>query len=197
MDYYKTLGLDSTASQSDIKKAYFRLIRQHSPENDPEGFRKIREAYEYLKKALAQDEGPSFPPFKEPIAKSFADQVTEAYRCGDYRLARDTAQEGHKYFPDDLFFLYWLVITQRKCGNTGNAVKNAEKLVKMDPENRWFWREYGISLKKRGFMNKAYGPLRKAYEMGIRDLDFAALLYEEYEEFGDYQKAMEVILELV
>lgn len=38
-------------------------------------------------------------------------------------------------------FQYLRVIAQRQCGNTGKAVKNAEKLVERNPENRWFQKE--------------------------------------------------------
>lgn len=48
--YYHILGLEPGASQAEIKKAYFRMVRQHSPESDPEQFQKIREAYEQLKR---------------------------------------------------------------------------------------------------------------------------------------------------
>jgi curved DNA-binding protein CbpA len=46
---YKTLGVERTASEAEIKQAYFSLIRQHSPERDPEGFKRIRAAYEKLR----------------------------------------------------------------------------------------------------------------------------------------------------
>ena len=64
--YYEILGLAPGASQTDIKKAYFRLIRQYSPESDPEQFQKIREAYEQLRNMQNAPEGPAFPPFSEP-----------------------------------------------------------------------------------------------------------------------------------
>lgn len=35
--YYEILGLEPEATQTDIKRAYFKLIRKHSPESDPEG----------------------------------------------------------------------------------------------------------------------------------------------------------------
>ncbi len=46
---YKTLGVERTASQSEIKQAYFALVREHPPERDPEGFKRIRAAYEKLR----------------------------------------------------------------------------------------------------------------------------------------------------
>ena len=53
-DYYATLGIDSTATVSDIKRAYRRLVRQYHPDavGAPKStsllFRLVQEAYEIL-----------------------------------------------------------------------------------------------------------------------------------------------------
>jgi curved DNA-binding protein CbpA len=46
---YKVLGVERTATEAEIKQAYFRLVREHPPERDPEGFKHIRAAYEKLR----------------------------------------------------------------------------------------------------------------------------------------------------
>jgi curved DNA-binding protein CbpA len=46
---YKTLGVERDATEAEIKQAYFALVRQHPPERDPEGFKRIRAAYEKLR----------------------------------------------------------------------------------------------------------------------------------------------------
>ena len=76
MDPYKVLGLDRNASDSDIKKAYHRLVMQYHPDKNPgdkeaeEKFKEINEAYETLsddKKRQEYDnpipEGFGFDPF--------------------------------------------------------------------------------------------------------------------------------------
>ncbi|MBP7032463.1 MAG: J domain-containing protein [Chloroflexi bacterium] len=53
-DYYKTLGLDKTAKEADIKSAYRRLARKYHPDVNPgkpeaeEKFKEINEAYQVL-----------------------------------------------------------------------------------------------------------------------------------------------------
>ena len=49
-DYYSDLGISKTASESEIKKAYRRLVVEHHPDKqgDPIKFRAVAEAYDIL-----------------------------------------------------------------------------------------------------------------------------------------------------
>jgi curved DNA-binding protein CbpA len=51
---YSVLGVSSDASEEDIRKAYFRKIREHPPETDAEGFQLVRKAYETLRDPRAR-----------------------------------------------------------------------------------------------------------------------------------------------
>ncbi len=53
-DPYTELGLTRQATMLEIKKAYFRLVRDHPPERDPDGFRRVRTAYEALRTPVAR-----------------------------------------------------------------------------------------------------------------------------------------------
>jgi curved DNA-binding protein CbpA len=48
---YAVLGIPRNASPEAIKNAYFGLIRKHPPEKDPQGFKRIRLAYDSLRDA--------------------------------------------------------------------------------------------------------------------------------------------------
>jgi curved DNA-binding protein CbpA len=45
------LGLKRGASHQEIRRAYFRQVREHPPETDPEAFKALRAAYEQLRSA--------------------------------------------------------------------------------------------------------------------------------------------------
>lgn len=49
-DYYKTLGVDKSATESEIKKAFRKLARKHHPDagGNEDTFKQINEAYEIL-----------------------------------------------------------------------------------------------------------------------------------------------------
>lgn len=50
-DPYAVLGLARGASLAEVKKAYFALVREYPPEQQPDAFKQIRRAYERLRTA--------------------------------------------------------------------------------------------------------------------------------------------------
>lgn len=47
-DHYAVLGVARDATAADVKRAYFQLVRRHTPEDDPEAFQRISTAYRVL-----------------------------------------------------------------------------------------------------------------------------------------------------
>ena len=82
-EYYRILGLEQGAQLAEIKRAYFKLVRQFPPEKDPEHFQQIRKAYEQLTRNEGRENGPSFEALKDPLAQSMMKQITKARECGD------------------------------------------------------------------------------------------------------------------
>ena len=48
MNPFTVLGLEETADDEAVRAAYLAAVRKSPPDRDPEGFRRIREAYEAL-----------------------------------------------------------------------------------------------------------------------------------------------------
>ncbi len=53
-DPYAVLGLTRQATALEVKEAYFKLVHDYPPERDPEGFQRIRAAYEALRTPTAR-----------------------------------------------------------------------------------------------------------------------------------------------
>ena len=71
MDHYQTLGVEKTASQDDIKKAYRKLAAKHHPDRggDTATFQSIAQAYDTLsdpaKRAQYDSPQQEFNPFTQ------------------------------------------------------------------------------------------------------------------------------------
>ncbi|GKX67054.1 tetratricopeptide repeat protein [Inconstantimicrobium mannanitabidum] len=58
MDNWSILGIDPTKDKALIKQAYMEKLSVFHPEDDPEGFKKLRAAYEALIKSVDEEEEP-------------------------------------------------------------------------------------------------------------------------------------------
>lgn len=80
---WQILELDPrSASEKDVKIAYARLVKQHRPDTDPEGFRRVREAYEIglevIRGVSAETPPPAPPPSPEGTSISENEARVEA-----------------------------------------------------------------------------------------------------------------------
>lgn len=81
------LGVERGADKSTVRRAYLRLLKVHKPETDPEGFQRLREAYERLEE-IARYEVVSVvptdaaPPRNEPNEPSNEDPADRGSPLG-------------------------------------------------------------------------------------------------------------------
>lgn len=85
-DFFNTLGIEATKEEKKIKKAYRARLHAVNPEDDPDGFKRLREAYEEaLKYARQKEEEPeNLSPAEEFISVRTALQkfLSENWRAG-------------------------------------------------------------------------------------------------------------------
>jgi DnaJ-class molecular chaperone len=76
-DPFAVLGLDETATDDAIREAYIAAIRASPPDRDPQGFRRIREAYEHLRDPERRVALRLFGPAPLPDLMALADGFAE------------------------------------------------------------------------------------------------------------------------
>ena len=80
---YQVLGITREASEAEIKRAYFSLVREHPPERDPEGFKRVRAAYEKLRTVNQRAETDLFLVEDQPLTLDVSSvQQTDAEPLG-------------------------------------------------------------------------------------------------------------------
>jgi curved DNA-binding protein len=93
IDYYKILGINKSASESDIKKAYRKMARKHHPDVNPDD----KEAERKFKEANEANEVLSDPEKRKKYDKygkdwKHADQFDQAGQQGQYRQSSSGAE---------------------------------------------------------------------------------------------------------
>lgn len=124
MDYFKVLNIEPTKDKNLIKRAYMEELSKHNPEEDPEGFKLIRQAYEELmnRKDDGEEEADTSPSgvFMEKVRDIYGDfakridpEVWKELLKEDAAFAIDSMEEvnkkllvyimDHYYLPHPVF----------------------------------------------------------------------------------------------
>ena len=102
MNCWQTLGIAPTGDEAAIKTAYAVLIRQHRPDRDPAGFRRVRAAYEealrlrpYYENHRDEPRRPtSWTPGNPPVAADDSDENSVSQHPGQpYPLTEPAAHD--------------------------------------------------------------------------------------------------------
>ncbi len=92
------LQIDEVESRKSLKRAYLRAVRRHPPETDPDGFQKVRVAFELLESFAEDGRNPSPPTLAVPAQAPVSPSGMDARRSAsspqrDARPARPTAAD--------------------------------------------------------------------------------------------------------
>ncbi|XP_076039762.1 dnaJ homolog l(2)tid, mitochondrial isoform X2 [Oratosquilla oratoria] len=106
-DYYEVLGIPRNASQKDIKKAYYKLAKQHHPDvnkNDPSAqkkFTEVSEAYEVLGDEEKRQQYDTMGRTTEQMGRQGAGTAGNPFQGGwQYQTTIDPEELFRKIFGD-------------------------------------------------------------------------------------------------
>lgn len=109
-DAFEVLNLAPTLDRGALKRAYFAGLAKHPPHADPEGFRRLRAAYEALT-APGGLEGAfaTAPPDVEALLSSYRARFDDALaKAATVALEGDTQAERVRAFVERLSKLEWM-----------------------------------------------------------------------------------------
>lgn len=105
MDFWHILKINPTNNISEIKKAYAKQLRLHHPEDDPEGYQKLREAYESALKYVKSEKEPSKSIKKEDLGLGEEDILKPQLQV-DFLEKTPTFEDNVKNFISRVKILY-------------------------------------------------------------------------------------------
>ena len=106
-DPFAVLGLDPGVDDAGLRQAYRAAVQRHPPERDPEGFRRVRAAYEALRDPRARMERllaePILPPLDAAVLQAVPPPPSRADLLTELRAALLAGTDlVRRAFPEDL-----------------------------------------------------------------------------------------------
>lgn len=187
-DYYEILGIDSYASISEIKKAYFKMVRKYPPDRYEKEFMDVREAYETLSNEKTRKEYDSIDKLS-PIMKENYNYVRRQINEGDIRGAIRNLEKMMKMTPDSLVIKSLLGEAYQKNENNGKALKIFAELCEADPQNAAFAGNLAFSYLKRGWNKKAVNAYTNALKLDKDNISLWIGLADAHIISRDYNSA--------
>ncbi|MDF5726855.1 MAG: DnaJ domain-containing protein [Rhizonema sp. PD38] len=184
-ELYQLLEVSPQASSDEIKRAYFRLVRQYCPEKYPEEFKQIRTAYNTLYDSKARDNYDSLQQYGNQI-KNLISQAEEKMNVEDCHSAISLLKQVLVLVPtaDDARNLLGLCYIHTQ--NWDFAIKIYRSLTKNNPDVAVYWSNFGHVYKQQAeFLEdndvdtKLYQNARECFQRAIKLESFNSEPYLE------------------
>ncbi|MGM0411115.1 MAG: J domain-containing protein [Bacillota bacterium] len=195
-NYYQILDVDSKASNKEIKIAYKKQLRKHPPEKDPDGFEKIRNAYDVLNNEKSRAEYDAMLNHKDEI-EEYRENALKAMEENNYKKAI-------KYFKKILVIEPSLANIRNLLGlsylnnkDLKNALNQFTRIVKENSDNASYLFNLAMTYKAKGHPDKAEKYLKKSYEIDNINPDTVLELSHIYYDQGNADKAINLLNEAI
>lgn len=192
-DFYKTLGINNEASQQDIKKAYFSLVRKFPPDRNPDEFINIREAYETLSDPNTKAEYDKIGTLPEYV-KIYYNNALEYISTHRFSKAIEVLEYILNFHPNLSIVKVLLGDAYLYNENSGKAINIFTEILNDEPKNAAFAGKLADAYRMRGWLKKAVAQYEKAIKLDQDNISFWLALIVCHSESGDIKKARAVCL---
>lgn len=169
-NHYETLGVAQTATDEEIKRAYYSMVRKYQPDRLPEEFKKIRAAYEVLsnrERRAEYDEIGALPASVVPLLR----KAEEHFRTGKKNQAFETYRKILKSHPE--LEVVWERYAKHLevAEKTGKAAEEWKELCARHPDNALYARHLCQCYLQVGWNKKAYAEAQRMLELDDKSLE--------------------------
>lgn len=199
--FYEVLGVEKTADERTIKKAYFALVRKYPPETHPEEFKKLREAYEVLSDAEARRDYDSIGQYDEHGEQvgQLIRLATEAMEEQRYEAAQQILISLVKEKPELAFARDLLGMAYLHDKKPEQALAIFNDLVSKHPDNGAYQLHLGYAQHALKQFNSAATAYQRSFELNkedVRPLVSLADLYMDQKRWDDAIKVLDQAIHL-
>jgi curved DNA-binding protein CbpA len=167
--HYETLGIEKKATDAEIKRAYFGLVRKYQPDRFPTEFKEIRAAYDVLIDPKQRAEYDAVDDLPNSVRSLFHDAQWE-FRYGRIDKAISLYARILKKHPELDKVREHYANTLEANDNYGKASEVWEELCKRQPDNAEYSRRLGECYLERGWNKKAITEARRAVELNPKSV---------------------------
>lgn len=195
-DYYERLNINKDASQNDVKRGYFSLIRKFPPEKYPKEFIEIREAYEILINEETRKEYDSVSLMPD-IVKAYYKAAEESIQQGRIENAIELLELVIKAYPKLNIVKSLLGDVYLLNDNFGKAIKIFQDLVKKDKGNPRYCGKLADAYLERGWHRKSAEQYILALKLDKDNVGFWQGLINSYSIAEENEKTKAVLLDAI
>ena len=163
-NYYKVLGIEKTASEGEIRKAYAVMVRKFPPEKEGEKFGEISEAYSTLSNKIKRIEYDKENGFDD-VSQELLDGAKDFIDKKEYLPAIRNLKKFILLNPDNIVAKNYLSLCQYKIEDFSGVYENTKYIIdKSDEAKETQFDNFIIAAKKLNKFTEAENYLLKAIE---------------------------------
>lgn len=194
VNYYEVLGVERSATESEIRDRFRKLARENHPDRyrgsdkaDAERrFQNLTEAVNVLTNPVRRKQhdseistGLDKTIDYAQIAKAYLQKGVKAYRESDWRAAYENFDLAAKHNQQDTKAFHYLALAAARIpGFTRQAVQAIESALQREPMNALYLKDAGLLCKRAGLTAKAERYLEEALKWDSMNVEVQNALAE-------------------
>lgn len=195
-NYYEILDLTADATDSDIKRAYIKKLRQYPNEKFPEEFKRIRKAYDVLSNPISRKEYDTMSIYGDEIER-LQKEANAAIDAENYEKAIDCYKKILIIEPSLLHIRNDFALALSYNGEYDQAIRQFNRIIQDDPKNAVAHYHLATVYEMKEEFNQAIHHYKQAFELDPSNINIIFTLSDLYVHMKEYTLARNTITETI